>query len=365
MTRFNNPEGLPNANRLAKLMHPARQNMVISDVIDAGGAMTTYVFKAADGHELAYFNAGSYIPVYVDIDGNTVERPYSLCSSPRQSTQGIYAITVKAADGGYVSNYIHQNWHKGMPVTLGAPFPAECYEPDRDSKNIIALAGGSGVTPFLSMAQAMLDGDVDCNLTLFYGVNYAKEIIYRDKWSEYERDSSGKFRFIPVVANEDAAGCERGFITLDIIRKHCDITGASFFISGPPAMVDSVKGFLKPLGIRRKSIRISMSGDSTFNSGRTGDGEYSIKVHMAGETYSVTAGQGETILSAIERAGLKSAARCRSGKCGFCRSMVISGSFRIADGIESGVRKADQELGFIHPCCSYPISDMEIVVTRA
>ena len=260
-------EKMPNANRLAALMHPDKQAMVISDVIQAGGTMTTYVLRAADGHELAWFQAGSYIPVFVEIGGCLVERPYALCSSPKQSAEGIYAITVKAADGGYVSNYIHENWKVGMQVTLGAPVAAEAYHPIRDAKHVIALAGGSGVVPFLSMAQALIDGDVDCELTLFYGVNTADEIIYREKWPELEKAAGGKFKFVPVVASEDADGCEKGFITLDIIRKYCEIERSSFFISGPPAMVKAVKSFLAPLGIERKYIRVSMGGDASFRSG--------------------------------------------------------------------------------------------------
>ena len=224
MTRFNNSEGIANVNRLAALMHPSRQEMVITEVVKASSDMTAYVFTAADGHELAYFSAGSYIPVYVEIDGNIVERPYSLCSSPKQSKEGVYAICVKAADGGYISNYIHQHWQAGTKVTLGAPFAAECYDPNRDAKNVIALAGGSGVTPFLSMAQAIIDGDLDCQLTLLYGVNKADEIIFPDKWKDFEEKANWKFRFVPVVANEDADGCERGFITLELIKKYCDIS---------------------------------------------------------------------------------------------------------------------------------------------
>lgn len=354
---------LPNANKLAALMHPNRQSMVITDIIDASPFMKTFVFKSADDHELAYFHAGSYISVFVEIDGNVVQRPYSLCSSPKQSTEGYYAITVKAEDGGYISNYIHQNWKIGMNVELGSPEVAEVYNPVRDSDNVIAIAGGSGVTPFLSMAQAIIDGDLSCKLTLFYGVNTANEIIYKEKWSEFERLSGGKFKFVSVVADGSDQDSEKGFVTLDIIKKYADVEGSSFFISGPPEMVTAIKAFLEPLGIRRKHIRVSMSGDSAFNAGSESKDVYELIVHIAGETYEVKANAKETVLSAIEKAGLKPAVRCRSGKCGFCRSMVVKGDFTLAD-VEDGVRKADKKYGFIHPCCSYPASDMEIVVQR-
>lgn len=362
MTKYSSSEGIPNANRLASLLHPRKQDMVIADIINASNSIKTFVFKANDGHELAYFTAGSSIPVYVEINGNIVERPYSLCSSPKQSKEGFYAITVKAADGGYISNYIHENWKIGMDVTFGAPFVCECYNPLRDAKNVIALAGGSGVAPFLSMAQAIIDCDVDCNLTLIYGVNYAEEIIYKEKWAEFEKAANGKFKFVPVVANENVEGCEKGFITLGIINKYCDISTSSLFISGPPAMVNHINAFLEPLNINRKFIRYSMNGDSLLNNAGVQD-EYSIVVHCAGETRDIKAKSGETILVALERAGYKPAARCRSGKCGFCRAYVIKGDFRLAD-VEDGIRRADKLLGYIHPCCSYPSDDMEIVIHR-
>lgn len=67
--------------------------------------------------------------------------------------------------------------------------------------------------------------------------------------------------------------------------------------------------------------------------------------------------------AALAQNGLKPAARCRTGICGFCRAYVVNGSFTLAE-TETGVRSMDKKLGFIHPCCSYPASDLEIVVHR-
>ena len=107
-----------------------------------------------------------------------------------------------------------------------------------------------------------------------------------------------------------------------------------------------------------------MNGDSGFNHNDKKMEEYKLTVHMGGETYEISAKSNETILVAIEKAGLKPAVYCRSGICGFCRSMVVKGTFELATD-ETGVRKKDQYFGFIHPCCSYPASDLEIVVQRA
>ena len=107
-----------------------------------------------------------------------------------------------------------------------------------------------------------------------------------------------------------------------------------------------------------------MNGDSAFNIPSEDPDTFKLKIHMGGEVYETVGRSDETILVSVEKAGLRPAARCRSGLCGFCRSMVVSGEFKLATDV-TGVRKMDSRLGFIHPCCTYPASDMEIVVQRA
>lgn len=363
MTVFNNPEGKPNANRLAELMHPSRQNMVITEVVDENSTMKTYTLKASDNHELAYFKAGSYIPVYVEIDGTVVERPYALASSPKEALEGIYKISIKKMPNGYVSNYIHENWTIGTEITLGGPCPGESYQPLRDKKNVIALAGGVGVTPFHSIAQAIVDGDVDCSLTLIYGVNTLEEIAYAGDWKDLEAKSNGKFKCVIVIANETVEGYEHGFISLDIIQKYGDINDSSLFISGPAGMVKHINSFLEPLNLKRRYIRYGLNGDSEFNSNEMESETVTLTVHSGEKTLEVVGNKNETILASLEKAGLVPPAHCRSGICGFCRSYVVNGNFKAAID-ETGMRARDKELGYVHPCCSYPTTDMEIIVPR-
>jgi ferredoxin-NADP reductase len=299
----------------------------------------------------------------VDIDGNEIERPYAIASSPEQSVKGEYEVSVKAMPNGYVSRFIHENWKVGTEVSMGAPCPGENYQPLRDRKNIIALAGGVGVTPFRSIAKAIIDGDVDCSLTLIYGANTYEEVVYKDEWEELEELSGGKFKVILVIANEDVEGCERGFVTLDMIGRYAYINASSLFISGPDGMVQHVKKILEPLKLEKKYVRFGMGGDSGFNHSAREEAEAAITVHCAGETKTVKANKRETVLTALEKAGIRTAVHCRTGICGFCRSYVVSGQYSYA-AEDTGVRARDKELGFIHPCCAYPESDMEIVVQR-
>lgn len=363
MTVFNNPNGIPNTNRLVSLMHPKKQAMVITDIKIESPTMKTYTMKASDNHELAYFTAGDYIPVFVEIDGNTVERPYAIASSPKQALEGVYQISVKAMNGGYVSNYITENWKVGDAVTLGGPCPGENYNSVRDAENVIALAGGVGVTPFCSMAKAIVDGDVKCSLTLIYGANTYEEVVYKDEWKALEAASNGKVKVVFVIADEDVDGCEKGFISLDIINKYADINHSSLFISGPAGMVSHIKSILATLDIKKKYIRYGMNGDSDFNHNDRANEEVKITVHISGDRVEIKGNKKETVLVSLEKAGISTAVHCRTGVCGFCRSCVVAGEYSYATD-DNGVRARDKELGFIHPCCSYPETDLEIVVQR-
>ena len=86
------------------------------------------------------------------------------------------------------------------------------------------------------------------------------------------------------------------------------------------------------------------------------------RVHCGFEPREIPASARETLLVAMERAGIRAPAKCRAGGCGFCHSRLISGKFSIAGADKR--RLADEKFGYIHPCCTYPDSDMEIEVPR-
>ncbi|MBR4551789.1 MAG: hypothetical protein IKO13_05815, partial [Oscillospiraceae bacterium] len=157
-------------NENAKALHPDFLELVIDRIIDRGGAQAkTFVLKRADGAPLPYFRAGQYISLKLPMDGSFVTRSYSLCSSPKEALNGEYAITVRSNPGGFVADRLLEEKKPGDTVITSGPLGFFYYEDLRDEKNVIGLAGGSGITPFLSMARALADGVEDFNLTLLFG----------------------------------------------------------------------------------------------------------------------------------------------------------------------------------------------------
>ena len=349
------------AGRLAHVMHPRTQSMVLSSVEQVSRTCYTFTMRAADGHELAYFRAGQYIPIFVEVGGNVIERPYALSSSPEDSVRGFYQITVERVDDGFISRYICDNWRAGDKVTVGPPRGSDYHTPLRDAGHVIAIAGGVGATPFHSMARAIADGTLEHSMTLFYGAGTWADVMFPEKWERLKEASHGRFDYAVVLETEDRPGTERGFITLDLIRRYTDVSDATFFASGSQAMMDHVRSELAPLGLPRRRMRLGIGGDSALVPAQ---GEAcTITVHQAGETFAVPGRTDETILKSLEKYGLRPAVSCRSGVCGWCRAYLIRGDAVITED-ESGSRRRDKALGYLHPCCSYPAGDLEIAVQR-
>ena len=91
------------------------------------------------------------------------------------------------------------------------------------------------------------------------------------------------------------------------------------------------------------------------------DQTFKVTVRRGGKEYQIEAAANEPILAAIERAGIEAPSRCRSGECGWCRSKLISGEVYVPAENE-GRRFSDVEHDYLHPCASFPVSDLVIEV---
>lgn len=363
----------PPVNVLAHRLHPERQYMTVSEIVEETASARTYRLvpdKDSGTFELAQFRPGQYLSFSFNIEGSTVTRPYSISSSPEDALKGFYEITVKQNEGGYVSNFIFDNWNPGTAVISSGPQGYFYHERLRDASKVIGIAGGCGITPFRSMAKSIAEGTLDISLTLFYGSNTINEIIFLKEFEELERASKGRLKVVHVLSEEKAEGFEYGFITGDLIRKYADINGSSVFICGPQVMYQFLRKEIGNLGLRKKDVRWELFGEIKNVDKVTGypvekaDGSFTMLVHMGGSTQRIPASAGESVLTAIERAGMNPPSACRSGVCGFCRSLLISGDVFIPED-EDGRRLADKKFGYIHPCSSFPVSDLEIIIPRA
>lgn len=337
-------------NRTAKILHPGKQTAVLVEIIEETADTKTFVFSA---ERPFYFRAGQYITVGCRIGASFASRPYAISSSPEAALGGRFSVTIKKC--GFFSGYMCDSAAVGDSFTVGEPSGEFCREPLKDAPHIVAVAGGSGITPFYSMAQSLKDGTEEGTLTILYGANRESEIIFKDALDNLSCD---KVKVVYVLSEEDKEGYEHGFISADIIKKYAqgDFT---LMICGPQALYKYADTEYKKLGLEARRIKKEAQCVGTRDAAPA---KYKLTVHIGFEKFVVEADSRETLLVAMERAGLEVPAKCRAGGCGFCHSRLISGKFSIAGADKR--RLADKKFGYIHPCCTYPDSDMEIDVPR-
>jgi len=358
-----------NVNKLAKALHPELQYCVIKDIIEHKNAKS-YILIPNENKgtkSLAYFRAGQYVCVKLFIDKSFLSRPYSIRSNPKDALgdeNNSYTLTIKAVKDGYVSNFILNNWKIGDEVTITGPLGDRFYyERIRDAKNVLAIAGGSGITPFYSMAKAIESGIEDFNLTIIYGSKTEKDILLKDELATLK---SKKIKVVHVLSDEEKRGYEHGFITLDLIRKYQSSSDYSIFMCGPKAMYDFVEKQIEPLNLPKRRIRKEMNEFGNPINGIDYPKEkiteiYKLTVKIRDKETTIDCKANESLLVAMERAGIKAPSRCRSGECGWCHSLLISGNVYIPK--EQDLRRlADKKFGWIHPCITYPLSDCVIEV---
>ena len=343
-----------NTNKVAALLHPDKQVMKVTAIEDLPNAKMIRL----EGPSVAPFAAGQYISIEADIGGTKTTRPYAVSSLPAEASKGIYEITVKRVKDGFVSTYLLDNLKTGDEVICSSPEGELFYEPMRDSRYVVGLAGGSGITPFLSMARALRDGIEDFDLTLIYGCNTEAEILYKDELDKLASEVSS-FRVVYVLSSESKEGFENGFITAELISKYKPADDYTVFVCGPGAMYDFVRGEIAKLGLPGRRVRYEAAGTPKAPSGDAAN--YTITVDLPGKRIKVPARSDETVLVALERAGIRAKSRCRSGECGWCRTRLKSGDIYAPESADSR-RKSDVEYGYIHPCATYPKSDLHILV---
>lgn len=348
--------------RVLDLLHPDRLSLRVGEIIDETPTAKTLRLVSATGY-LPPFQAGQYISLFVEAGGVRTSRPYSISSSPRQ--RAFYDVTIRRVEGGFISDVLLTETKAGAALATTAPAGNFYFNPLFHSPDMVCLAGGSGVTPFMSMIREIAEAGLDRRLTLLYGSRSEGDIIFARELEGIAARHEN-IRFVPVIS-EPGPGCRErtGFLTAERIREvlgHTD--GRTFYLCGPAEMYAFCLPELEKIGIPRMRVRREMYGPPK---NVTAHPAWPVDV-AAGRVFEVairgrkkiTARAGEPLLVALERAGIAVPAQCRSGECSLCRVKLLGGKVFQPQGVL--LRKSDREFGYIHSCMAWPVSDLEIMV---
>lgn len=313
------------------------------------------------------FRAGQHLTLKADIGGEEVRRNYSLCTAPEAED---WMVTVKRIAGGVFSNWVGDHLKPGDTLDVMPPHGSfTCdFDPQR-SRRYAAFAGGSGITPIISLVRTALKREPRSRFTLFYGNRDSSSVIFLDALAELKDRYLSRFELYHFLAEEEG-DVELFNGMLD--KATCDDAIEHFvgdphsvdewFICGPGPMMDAAEAALLERGVAKDRIHIErftadrppeavareIADLQTRAAGAT------VAVTLDGRTRKVAFTEGN-ILDSARAAGLPAPFACKAGVCATCRARVTSGKVEMA--AHYGLTDEEIAAGYVLTCQSVPVGD--------
>jgi ring-1,2-phenylacetyl-CoA epoxidase subunit PaaE len=313
------------------------------------------------------FKAGQHLSLRVDIDGEEVRRNYSLCTAPADDD---LMVTVKRIAGGIFSNWVGDELKIGDTLDVMTPHGSFTTEFDpKARRHYVGFAGGSGITPVISLIRTALSTAPDSRFTLFYGNRDASSIIFLEELAALKDRYLGRFELYHFLSDEegdvelfngmlDRETCDEAIEHL--VDKPKDVD--AWFICGPGPMMDAAEAALLDKDIARERIHIER-----FTAGRPSAALAAqiaaLQEEAAGLTLSVTL-DGRTrrvefsasnILDSAREAGMPAPFACKAGVCATCRAKVTKGKVEMA--ARYGLTDEEIASGYVLTCQSVPVGE--------
>ena len=266
------------------------------------------------------FRAGQHLNISVEIDGIRVTRSYSLSDAPR--TDGRIAITVKAIEGGKLSRYLCEQARVGDVLDL-APAFGEMVLPEATGTALLFLAAGSGITPLMAMIRNLAGQGMPQSLTLVYWARTQDELCFADELRRLAAQHAGfQVHFALTRADPVADDESRGRVSqAQLSALVADAAQRQVYACGPGGFVDSVRALLAAHAPAFQAEAFTPPPRLNEESGTV-----QLTLAVSGRTLSVP--RGQSLLTALEAAGLQPASGCRMGICNTCACGKRSGTTR-------------------------------------
>ncbi len=212
---------------------------------------STFRFGLPD-HATLDMLPGDYLYVHASMNGKAVKRPYTPSSLP--GITGHFDLTVKRYEAGLISKYLHEQ-KVGDAVLMSGPNQGGHWV-EGMAKKVGFVAGGTGITPMISIIRWILTQGLDAELFLVFANKTEADIIFREEWNRNVREHSN-FHCYHVLEQPPAGWSQgAGRITEDVLRRHLPSPDSEtvVFLCGPPPMVDHLEVSLKGLGHSEQAI---------------------------------------------------------------------------------------------------------------
>jgi ferredoxin-NADP reductase len=351
-----------------KTPNMARQLKVVDVVRETDDAVSIYLTET-DGSPLE-FRPGQFLSVDVTVDGERLRRAYSLASACLPDVP--VHVTVKRIKDGRVSNHLNDTIRTGDELAVLGPSGNFTVEPRPvNERRMVMVAGGSGITPIMSILETVLRVERGSRVTLIYGNRGWDDVIFRNRLEALCREFGERLRVDHVLEHppEWWTG-EQGLLSSAVLASRLHALGVEddgmmrYFVCGPTPMMEAAHEALQQRGVEANRIAEERFTSPAARSGKAGsDKTELVVVSKAGHDQGIQVEPGQTILEAALAAGIDMPYSCAMGGCGACRVRWMAGEVQMEE--PNCLSRAEREKGYVLTCVGRPLTESKIEVEGA
>lgn len=351
---------------------PRYYDLVVKDIVKETHDTISIVFEQPKAGPISY-KAGQFLTLIVPVNGKEIRRAYSLCSSP--FTDNDLAVTVKRVEDGLMSNWLADKLTVGDTIKVMEPMGqfTTTFSPDA-KRHIIMFAGGSGITPMMSLIKSTLFKEPNSIVSLIYCNRDIESVIFKDILDEMQTRDEGRLHVINVLDNAPMnwQGYS-GLLNHDMLTKLFEripdwgLENTMYLMCGPEGMMKNVDSLLEARHIPKEKIFRESFVQGTIDKPEkegTQPGEEELKervvtIRYDGEEYKVTVPPDKGILESALDQGIDLPYSCQSGLCTACRGKALSGKVKLDE--EEGLSQSERAEGYVLTCVGHPLTDDVVI----
>ncbi len=316
------------------------------------------------------FTQGQYLTFKQDFDGTELRRNYSICAG---LDDGKLQVGIKRVDGGAFSTFANTELQVGD--TLHAMPPQGKFftalEPER-AKNYLGFAGGSGITPVLSILKTVLKREPASTFTLVYANRAVNTIMFREELEDLKNTYMGRVTIIHMLESGQDIDLFTGRVDQEkcaqLFSNWIDIKSIdTAFICGPEPMMLAISDSLKTHGLEPDQIKFELFSESQQgqlakqemakrSEGQPGT-EVTVIIDGAQRTFEMP--KSQSVLEAALEAGQDAPFACKAGVCSTCMCKVLEGEVEMISN--HALEDYEVERGYVLSCQSYPLTDKLVI----
>lgn len=327
--------------------------LICINKIDETADVATFEFKHLDDRLFEY-KAGQFITFEVDVAGKLEYRAYSISSSPAKAES--ITITIKRAPNGKVSNYLLDHLKPGIALPAMAPTGDFTLQDNQTTTELLLMSAGSGITPCISMARWLLDTKQQVKIHFVYSARCELDVIMADTLKELAQ-AHDNFTLTRILEKSENNTDIQGTLNTTIFKKLIpNNRGKTIFICGPVAYMQTVESLAEQTGFDMALFhQESFVTEAKPKKSESTDQSYQIVVPQYAKNFNITANQ--SLLDALEAAGVPVIGACRAGMCGSCKCKVTG---EVESSSSATLTTEQIEQGYVLSCSSKVYSDLVV-----